>query len=85
MSLNGLGRYRLCERLGRGAYGEVFKGLDLGSGQLVALKVVRLSEEEFRAFEKEVGLLKGLSHPSVVQLLDCCRHQASAVIVLEFM
>ncbi|MEZ6186693.1 MAG: protein kinase [Planctomycetota bacterium] len=64
-----LGPYRLHEELGRGGMGVVFRATDLRSGQAVALKVLldpdSVSVERFR---REAGLVRGLSHPSLIRV-----------------
>ncbi|KYG06255.1 protein kinase [Sorangium cellulosum] len=62
------GRYRLERRAGAGGMGEVWKALDQGTGEPVAVKV--LSGGELGGaprFAREAQILAGLSHPRVVR------------------
>ena len=69
-----LGRYKLKERLGRGAMGEVWVAYHIGLKQDVAVKVLRtLASGEVEAvarFEREVLAITRLSHPNTVRILD---------------
>ena len=68
------GRYRLDERIGVGAMGEVWRARDLTLERDVALKRVRLDgqvEEQAQArFRREAVVMAGLSHPNVVSVYD---------------
>ena len=66
-----IGRYRLEEPLGEGGMGVVFRARDVGTDELVALKVVRVTDEGMLAsFRREVFALRSIEHPSVVPILD---------------
>jgi len=66
-------RYRVSEVLGLGAWGIVYRALDLRNDREVALKILRVefagsaSAERFR---REIAILARLDHPSIVALYD---------------
>lgn len=65
-----LERYERQEKLGEGTYGIVYKCRDLHTGQIVALKKIRLEKEDDGVPStaiREISLLKGLKHPNVVE------------------
>ena len=65
-----LDRYERQEKLGEGTYGIVYKCRDLVTGQIVALKKIRLEKEDDGVPStaiREISLLKGLRHPNVVE------------------
>lgn len=65
-----LDRYERQEKLGEGTYGIVYKCRDLVTGQVVALKKIRLEKEDDGVPStaiREISLLKGLRHPNVVE------------------
>lgn len=69
-------RYKkLGELLGEGSYKTVTKAIDEEEGKEVAYNEVRIKryEEETHAgnsFSKEIALLKHISHPNIIQILD---------------
>lgn len=64
--------YKLLRPLGAGAYGVVFLGTQLSTGEHVAVKLVRVDGDMRRAihFHRETTLCAKLRHPHIVQLLD---------------
>jgi len=74
--------------LGEGTYGEVFKARNTRTQVIVALKRIKLDQEEEgmpSTAIREISLLKELSHPNVVKLLDVyCANAASKKLYLVF-
>uniref|UniRef100_A0AAF5RVV9 Protein kinase domain-containing protein n=1 Tax=Wuchereria bancrofti TaxID=6293 RepID=A0AAF5RVV9_WUCBA len=63
--------YGQLEKIGEGAYGIVYKAIDLQSQETVAIKMVRLEYEEEGipvSSLREITLLRELKHPNVVYL-----------------
>ncbi|KAL7424557.1 Protein kinase of the Mitotic Exit Network [Cryptotrichosporon argae] len=80
-------RYQVGNCIGRGQFGSVYRSLNLGTGQMVAIKRIRLSgmkEKEVRDVMREVELLRRLSHPSIVKYEGMSRDDEYLNIVLEF-
>ncbi|CAI0551329.1 unnamed protein product [Linum tenue] len=86
-------RYRKGELIGCGAFGQVYMGMNLDSGELLAIKQVLIaangaSKERAQAhvkdLEEEVKLLKNLSHTNIVRYLGTVREEESLNILLEF-
>ena len=64
-----LAKYLKLEKIGEGTYGVVFKARDKSSGRLLALKKIRLEQEEEGVPStalREISLLKELSNPNIV-------------------
>ncbi|XP_017977620.1 PREDICTED: mitogen-activated protein kinase kinase kinase ANP1 isoform X3 [Theobroma cacao] len=68
-------RWRKGELIGSGAFGRVYMGMNLDSGELLAVKEVLIAansaskekaQAHVRELEEEVKLLKNLSHPNIV-------------------
>lgn len=60
-------------RLGEGTYGVVYRARDRHTGDIVALKQVRMEVEKDGiplTSIREIQLLKSVKHPNIVQLLD---------------
>ncbi|WP_322411624.1 serine/threonine-protein kinase [Microbacterium invictum] len=65
------GRYRVGECIGEGGMARVYRAEDVALGRTVAIKRMRGSIDDDPArVRSEMRLLAGLSHPSLVTLLD---------------
>ncbi|KAL0065795.1 Protein kinase of the Mitotic Exit Network [Marasmius tenuissimus] len=79
--------FQLGNCIGRGQFGSVYRALNLNTGQMVAVKRIRLdglNEEEVTQLMKEVDLVKRLSHPSIVKYEGMARDADTLSIVLEY-
>ena len=71
--------------LGRGGFGEVFKGLKDGVDE-VAVKVIKLSHPEVVSqFKEEIELISKLRHRNIVQFYGACIQPSSLYMVTELM
>ncbi|KAK3189994.1 hypothetical protein Dsin_029555 [Dipteronia sinensis] len=86
-------RWRKGELIGCGAFGRVYMGMNLDSGELLAVKQVSIAansasrektQAHIRELEEEVKLLKNLKHPNIVRYLGTAREDESLNILLEF-
>ncbi|XP_071716409.1 mitogen-activated protein kinase kinase kinase NPK1 [Rutidosis leptorrhynchoides] len=86
-------RWRKGELIGCGAFGRVYMGMNLDSGELLAVKQVSVvvnvaskdkTQAHIRELEEEVNLLKNLSHPNIVRYVGTAREEDSLNIFLEF-
>ena len=72
--------------IGRGQFGSVYRALNLNTGQMVAVKRIRLeglSEDDVKQLMQEVDMLKSLSHPGIVKYEGLSRDSDTLNIVLE--
>ncbi|XP_044930094.1 mitogen-activated protein kinase 15 isoform X2 [Mustela putorius furo] len=81
-------RYLLKRRLGKGAYGIVWKAVDKRTGEVVAIKKIfdafRDKTDAQRTF-REITLLQELGdHPNIIRLLDVIRAENDRDIYLVF-
>ncbi|KAJ1289544.1 hypothetical protein BS78_02G172600 [Paspalum vaginatum] len=86
-------RWRKGELIGAGAFGQVYLGMNLDSGELLAVKQVLIgtsnatrekAQAHIKELEEEVKLLKNLSHPNIVRYLGTVREEDTLNILLEF-
>ncbi|XP_052193593.1 mitogen-activated protein kinase kinase kinase NPK1-like [Diospyros lotus] len=86
-------RWRKGELIGCGAFGQVYMGMNLDSGELLAVKQVLIAangaskekaQAHVREIEEEVKLLKNLSHPNIVRYLGTVTEEETLNILLEF-
>lgn len=80
--------YELGERIGEGAFAQVWAATQASVDRKVAIKQIRASlanEPEFiRQFETEAQLVARLEHPHVVPLYDYWREPGSAYLVMRY-
>lgn len=84
----GLENYKLLDKMGDGAFSNVYKAIDTRTGQKVAVKVVRkyeLSASQRANILKEVQIMRGVSHPSIVKLLGFFESQEHYFLILELL
>ncbi|WVR05780.1 hypothetical protein IAU60_002805 [Kwoniella sp. DSM 27419] len=80
-------KYQLGNCIGRGQFGSVYRSLNLSTGQMVAIKRIKLHgmrEDEVTDVMREVELLRRLAHPSIVKYEGMSRDEEYLNIVLEF-
>jgi serine/threonine-protein kinase len=83
-------RYEVRDRIGRGAFGEVFEVYDRRLSRLVALKTMPIgpatdaeAAEDLRRFYMEAQSVARLSHPGIVTVHDFGEAKDFAWIVME--
>lgn len=77
--------YAADELIGFGAAGEVWRGRDLVSGEVVALKRLRVPDDDGHArLRREAALLAALDHPHLLRLRDAVRTDDRWVLVLDY-
>lgn len=83
-------RYEKIDKngIGEGTYGVVYKAKDRKTGDVVALKRIRLELEDEgipSTALREVSLLKSLKHENIVDLLNCVQSDGKLYLVFEFL
>ncbi|XP_058081796.1 serine/threonine-protein kinase 1 isoform X2 [Magnolia sinica] len=79
-------KYELLNELGKGSYGAVYKARDIKTSELVAIKVISLSEGEegYEDICGEIEMLQQCSHPNVVRYLGSYQADEYLWIVMEY-
>lgn len=69
--------YQMLESIGEGGFGTVRKARQISTGQMVAIKTLRLREmtdeqrrRQIERFERETAMVAQLHHPHIVKLID---------------
>lgn len=82
----GLKDFQLGDCLGKGAFGSVYRALNWGTGETVAIKQVRmenLGAAELKNIMLEIDLLKNLNHSNIVKYHGFVKGTESLYIILE--
>ncbi|EYU32922.1 hypothetical protein ABFS82_09G070400 [Erythranthe guttata] len=82
--------FEKIDKIGQGTYSHVYKARDLITGNIVALKKVRIDNFEpecVKFMAREILILKRLNHPNVIKLegLVISRMSNSLYLVFEYM
>jgi len=82
------GKYEICQSLAESLMYEVYSALEVETGMPVAVKLMRgemaENQERVKAFSDEVRLVAGISHPSIVPVLDFDLYEGRPFAVTEF-
>jgi serine/threonine protein kinase len=73
--------------LGQGAFGVVYLGLNIDSGELMAVKQMAtddVSKRELNSLENEIHLLRNLRHPNIVRYIGTELNSERLSIFLEY-
>lgn len=78
----------ILEKIGKGSYGQVFKGRWLG--QEVAIKhydqrASKLKQKRLINFLKEVEIMTYLRHPNIVLFMGVCLNDSKYLMVTEYL
>jgi serine/threonine protein kinase len=79
--------YQLGDCLGKGAFGSVYRALNWGTGETVAVKQIKLADlpkSELRVIMLEIDLLKNLDHPNIVKYQGFVKTPETLNIILEY-
>ena len=85
---HGMEKYQKIEKIGEGTYGVVYKAKDRVTGEILALKKIRLEAEDEgipSTAIREISLLKQLQHPNIVRLYDVVHSEKKLTLVFEYL
>jgi len=83
-----LDKYEKLQKIGEGTYGVVYKARNRETGQYIALKKIRLENEDEgipSTAIREISILKEMIHPTIVSLLDVVNYDNKLYLVFEFL
>ena len=88
MQTEDLDKYLRLEKLGEGTYGVVYKCKNKDSQELVAVKRIKLENEDEgipSTAIREISILKQLKHPNIVSLLDLIHGEKKLHMIFEYL
>ncbi|GJM90068.1 hypothetical protein PR202_ga06311 [Eleusine coracana subsp. coracana] len=81
-------QYEKQEKIGEGTYGVVYKGKNRQTNETIALKKIRLEQEDEGVPStaiREISLLKEMQHRNIVRLHDVVHNEKSICLVFEYL
>ena len=81
-------KYEKLDMIGEGTYGVVYKAKDIETGEIYALKKIRLESEDEgipSTAIREIALLKELQHPNIVRMVNVLHTDKKLTLVFEFL
>lgn len=79
-----LGPYQLLDSLGQGGMGRVYQAQHTGTGQVVALKTIKMVHTKFmHQIRREIHALSQLRHPGIVSIVDHGVHNGQPWYAME--
>jgi serine/threonine-protein kinase len=86
--LTAIAHYNLLERLGEGAFSEIYRARDTKVGRTVALRLIRdeaFDDQAMRtAFLEDARAAAKLSHPNITTLFDVGEYDGGSYLAYEF-
>ncbi|KAI8989979.1 Pkinase-domain-containing protein [Pilobolus umbonatus] len=81
--------YRRIKKVGKGAYGSVYKGVDTRTNKVVAIKILNLDTEEDDVddIQKEITILSQLTHArsqNITPYYGCFLYDTKLWIIMEY-
>lgn len=78
-------KFDLLQPLGRGSYGSVYKARLLDTGDIVAVKIIPLTDnDEIDSIQKEISILRDCNHPNIVRYYGSWRAPDALWIAMEY-
>lgn len=82
---NALDNFRFFEKVGRGAYADVYRGVNIKTNQVVAIKQISLDKDhDLLVLMGEIDLLKILKHENIVKYHGFVKTHTSLNVILEY-
>lgn len=83
----GVRKYKGTDKLGEGTYGVVYKAVSDNNNETVAIKKIRLENEDEgmpSTAMREIAILRELDHPNIVRLIDVIYNPSGKQLSLIF-
>jgi len=75
----------VIEHLGKGGYGEVKKVHHKLTGQVRAMKIIKVNNDRTNFVSNEITILKELDHPNVLKLYEYFEEKEKVYLIYEYL
>jgi len=79
--------FELLDRVGKGAYGHVYKAKQKSDNEIIAIKIMELSLDDDKGLQnalKEISFLSESSHPNIVKYIGSYLKGTDLWLAMEF-
>ncbi|KAH9498301.1 hypothetical protein Btru_006486 [Bulinus truncatus] len=80
-----LGKYIICEELGRGAFGVVHRAVERATGKNWAAKFIHCRPQDKDIIRHEIDIMNSLHHTKLLQLHEAFDQRGEMVMILELL
>ena len=79
-------KYSFLEIIGEGAYGIVYKCLNIETNKLVAIKKFKETNDVVvqKTIQRELEMIRQLKHPNIVDFIEAFQHKGNLYIVFDY-
>lgn len=80
-------RYKKVKKIGKGSFGDVYRGVDVLTDEVVAIKVIDLesADEEIDEIRQEISVLSECQSPFITRYISSFTTEHELNIVMEYM
>lgn len=93
-----IGPFQIGREIGKGSFAVVHKGLQIikskdgdanspSSSKEIAIKIVtrrKLSQKLLDNLQGEIAILKAVSHPNIIELIDCLKTDSHIYLIMDY-